>query len=319
MVMDANGNSHKAGGRPDGGQFEKKAGQGVDDDLTPASPTRFDTPSAEDMADLADAIGQDAATVILLLPDGTETPCYRTDHINGALPAPWTAYDTMESDEDEGYSFAIDDSPYAHIVNQGDKLVTRHNLSGLDGEFDEDHWWNTDRTIGDDARLLAHNDEWRENIADDCGLDPEDMEDPGIRAEAVARYLTADSITAAENAEYDRFTASKLLYAADRAYHDDPDQDYPVPLHVATLKNMGADVTGVDTDYAAYDKDGNLHALDRAQALETAWRHRVDILQSVNRNHDEAGARMMHEDLRTDRDWTAWDEWRDPEEVEGLH
>ena len=33
MVMDANGNSHKAGGRPDGGQFDRKAGQGSDGDL----------------------------------------------------------------------------------------------------------------------------------------------------------------------------------------------------------------------------------------------------------------------------------------------
>lgn len=33
MVMDANGNSHKAAGRPDGGQFDAKAGQGSDDDL----------------------------------------------------------------------------------------------------------------------------------------------------------------------------------------------------------------------------------------------------------------------------------------------
>lgn len=33
MVMDAKGNSHKASGRPDGGQFDRKAGQGSDDDL----------------------------------------------------------------------------------------------------------------------------------------------------------------------------------------------------------------------------------------------------------------------------------------------
>ena len=33
MVMDAKGNSHKAAGRPDGGQFAAKAGQGSDDDL----------------------------------------------------------------------------------------------------------------------------------------------------------------------------------------------------------------------------------------------------------------------------------------------
>ena len=33
MAIDANGNSHKAAGRPDGGQFDHKAGQGSDDDL----------------------------------------------------------------------------------------------------------------------------------------------------------------------------------------------------------------------------------------------------------------------------------------------
>lgn len=31
--MDANGNNHKAACRPDGGQFDRKAGQGSDDDL----------------------------------------------------------------------------------------------------------------------------------------------------------------------------------------------------------------------------------------------------------------------------------------------
>lgn len=33
MAQDRNGNNHKAAGRPDGGQFDKKAGQGSDDDL----------------------------------------------------------------------------------------------------------------------------------------------------------------------------------------------------------------------------------------------------------------------------------------------
>lgn len=28
MAQDRNGNNHKAAGRPDGGQFDKKAGQG---------------------------------------------------------------------------------------------------------------------------------------------------------------------------------------------------------------------------------------------------------------------------------------------------
>lgn len=33
MTMDSKGNSHKAAGRPDGGQFDRKARQGSDDDL----------------------------------------------------------------------------------------------------------------------------------------------------------------------------------------------------------------------------------------------------------------------------------------------
>lgn len=33
MATDAKGNNHKAAGRPDGGQFDRKAGQGSDDDL----------------------------------------------------------------------------------------------------------------------------------------------------------------------------------------------------------------------------------------------------------------------------------------------
>ena len=33
MAIDAKGNSHKAAGRPDGGQFDRKTGQGSDDDL----------------------------------------------------------------------------------------------------------------------------------------------------------------------------------------------------------------------------------------------------------------------------------------------
>ena len=33
MAQDRNGNNHKAAGRSDGGQFDRKAGQGSDDDL----------------------------------------------------------------------------------------------------------------------------------------------------------------------------------------------------------------------------------------------------------------------------------------------
>lgn len=37
MAQDRNGNNHKAAGRSDGGQFDKKAGQGSDDDLEAVS------------------------------------------------------------------------------------------------------------------------------------------------------------------------------------------------------------------------------------------------------------------------------------------
>lgn len=37
MAQDRNGGNHKAAGRPDGGQFDKKAGQGSDDDLEAVS------------------------------------------------------------------------------------------------------------------------------------------------------------------------------------------------------------------------------------------------------------------------------------------
>lgn len=36
MAQDRNGNNHKAAGRPDGGQFDRKTGQGLDDDLEEA-------------------------------------------------------------------------------------------------------------------------------------------------------------------------------------------------------------------------------------------------------------------------------------------
>lgn len=35
-MRDGKGNNHKAAGRPDGGRFDRKAGQGSDDDLEEA-------------------------------------------------------------------------------------------------------------------------------------------------------------------------------------------------------------------------------------------------------------------------------------------
>lgn len=39
MAQDGNGRDHKAAGRPDGGQFDKKTGQGPDDDPVPPEPS----------------------------------------------------------------------------------------------------------------------------------------------------------------------------------------------------------------------------------------------------------------------------------------
>lgn len=39
MARDGNGRDHKAAGRPDGGRFDKKTGQGPDDDPVPPEPS----------------------------------------------------------------------------------------------------------------------------------------------------------------------------------------------------------------------------------------------------------------------------------------
>ena len=61
MATDAKGNNHKAAGRPDGGQFDKKAGQGSDDDLDfEAADTRLSAAmpdmDAEDRRRLIDVV-----------------------------------------------------------------------------------------------------------------------------------------------------------------------------------------------------------------------------------------------------------------------
>lgn len=61
MAQDRNGNNHKAAGRPDGGQFDKKAGQGSDDDLDfEAADTRLSAAmpdmDAEDRRRLIDVV-----------------------------------------------------------------------------------------------------------------------------------------------------------------------------------------------------------------------------------------------------------------------
>ena len=45
-MRDGKGNNHKAAGRPDGGQFDRKAGQGSDDDHSQTIQFRLLYPTA---------------------------------------------------------------------------------------------------------------------------------------------------------------------------------------------------------------------------------------------------------------------------------
>lgn len=345
MAQDRNRNNHKAAGRPDGGQFDRKAGQGADDDLA-AGDGRPSTPTADELSRVADAIGADA--LMLQLPDGTVAGCYRTDGpIKGPLPDGWHVYDTMESDEgwDEDEddwadlaapTITIDNQPVAHIVNQGPKLVTRHDLSGVDCGFDEDHWWMDGHTLGGDLELVRNESEWRGSIAADCGLDPDDLDDPDVFNEAAVDYLMADSLKAANGAAYSPGVSSQLLRMSQRLYVKDMDRDFHVPMpadHGGLERLTGG--RGLDDPeireaaecggfrpgdrYVMFNADGDLVGLNDEQARQAAWTSRRAILQAARHDATPGDARILHESLRTDRDWTAWDNWEEPEERESLH
>lgn len=333
MAQDRNGNNHKAAGRPDGGQFDRKAGQGADDDLA-AGDGRLPTPTADELNRVADAIGTDADALMLQLPDGTVAGCYRTDGpIKGPLPDGWHVYDTMESDEgwDEDEddwtdlaapTITIDNQPVAHIVNQGPKLVTRHDLSGVDCGFDEDHWWMDGHTLGGDLELVRNESEWRDSIAADCGLDPDDLDDPGVFDEAAVDFLMADSLKAADEAGYTRDGANALLYMAGRLYDKDMDRDFRVPM-----TTLGDDIDrltggrGLDDPemraaaerggykpgdrYIMFNEDGDLVGLNDDQARLAAWTNRHAILGAARREAGAWDAMHVHSLLRSDRDWTA--------------
>lgn len=347
MAQDRNGNNHKAAGRPDGGQFDRKAGQGADDDLA-AGDGRLPMPTAGELNRVADAIGTDADALMLQLPDGTVAGCYRTDGpIKGPLPDGWHVYDTMESDEgwDEDEddwtdlaapTITIDNQPVAHIVNQGPKLVTRHDLSGVDRGFDEDHWWMDGHTLGGDLELVRNESEWRGSIAADCGLDPDDLDDPDVFNEAAVDFLMADSEKAADEAGYTRDGANALLYMAGRLYDKDMDRDFRVPM-----TTLGDDIDrltggrGLDDPemraaaerggykpgdrYIMFNEDGDLVGLNDDQARLAAWTNRHAILGAARREAGAWDAMHVHSFLRSDRDWTAWDDWDRPDDRESLH
>lgn len=327
MVLDANGHSHKAAGRPDGGQYESQRGSGMDDDLPALTghAARLDTPDPDELRALEGTLGADAAACMLELPDGSVAGCYTVDRVDGPLPAGWHAYDTMTDDyddddmDDKSPWLAIDDQPAAHVVDQGPKIVTRHDLTGLP-EFDRDHYWGDGRNLGDDIALLEHGDEWRQAIADDCGIDPDDMDDEDIYREAARKYLMADAVRAAGDATRDPGRESLLLDAAHRLYADDMDRDFPVPFPRGEAGMYGVDATGLDGEYVMFDPDGEPVGLDAKRAGEVVWEHRTDILRAVGYDDRWPGdARLLHMRFRTDRDWTAWDSWQDPETVEAFH
>ena len=103
---------------------------------------------------------------------------YRAPGIHGTLPEGWRVYDIMECDSERwtpypGYedvaeadredgengcyetSLVIDDNPGPHFVDQGDPFVTRHDLSGVDWEFDEGHCGYDGVQLSDDIARLA--------------------------------------------------------------------------------------------------------------------------------------------------------------------
>lgn len=66
-----------------------------------------------------------------------------------------------EADREDGEngryetSLVIDDNPGPHFVDQGDPFVTRHDLSGVDWEFDEGHCGYDGVQLSDDIARLA--------------------------------------------------------------------------------------------------------------------------------------------------------------------
>lgn len=136
-------------------------------------------PTVDELERLAEAIGERADGFELDMPDGSVARGYRAPGIHGILPEGWRVYDIMECDSERwtpypGYedvaeadredgengryetSLVIDDNPGPHFVDQGDPFVTRHDLSGVDWEFDEGHCGYDGVQLSDDiARLTA--------------------------------------------------------------------------------------------------------------------------------------------------------------------
>ena len=159
MAQDRNGNNHKAAGRPDGGQFDKKAGQGSDDDLDfEAADTRLSKAmpdmNADDRRRLIGAVaGGDpfAENGLESLPEGAKAmvrimaarggdQVYRdlakyneemgwTNHGDTSAPAPTKTESAAPS---AFVGIAITPDVLEGLVNSGVRDFRGADLSGLD-------------------------------------------------------------------------------------------------------------------------------------------------------------------------------------------
>ena len=159
MAQDRNGNNHKAAGRPDGGQFDRKAGQGSDDDLDfEAADTRLSKAmpdmDADDRRRLIGAVaGGDpfAENGLESLPEGAKAMArimaarggdqvYRdlakyneemgwTNHDDTSAPAPTKTESAAPS---AFVGIAITPDVLEGLVNSGVRDFRGADLSGLD-------------------------------------------------------------------------------------------------------------------------------------------------------------------------------------------
>ena len=122
MVMDAKGNSHKASGRPDGGQFDRKAGQGSDDDLDFGA---IDSRVADVMPDLTEEERHRAILAILGREEAKPETMVDEDGIKRPPTPP--APPAVSPSAPEG-----DDNTKAYSADETRDLLSR--AAGIDGQ-----------------------------------------------------------------------------------------------------------------------------------------------------------------------------------------
>ena len=126
MAQDRNGNNHKAAGRPDGGQFDRKAGQGSDDDLVPAAEETL----AEGCARRVREYGGGSAD--------EDDALIAREGMNTWTPTSYEAFSTLIGDTVDGM-----DEGEIGLETMGSWMRSMHRvelraLEGVDGEYARD-------------------------------------------------------------------------------------------------------------------------------------------------------------------------------------